>query len=58
VAEIPHPKAANFKPMFSGVSDPGFEVISRWIGSLSPIAPDYHIKYEIPTGKESTSQGS
>jgi len=58
LAIIPHPDVKNFKPIFTGVNDPAYIEISHWIGSLSPIAPDYGIKFEIPGHKAPSSQGS
>jgi len=57
-AAIPHPDVHGFKPTFTGVNDPGYIAVLHWIESLSPIAPDYGIKFDIPGSKESTSQGS
>ncbi|MGD0387885.1 MAG: hypothetical protein ABSC42_02925 [Tepidisphaeraceae bacterium] len=44
LAWAPHPKATGFKPTFASPDDPNYVEISRWIGSLNPIVPDYGIK--------------
>jgi len=58
VASTPHPEVSGYNPMFSGVSDPKYLMILQWITSLTPIAPDYGIKFQIPTGKAAATQGS
>ena len=62
VATMPHPKAAGFEPMFHGLGDETYLDLGKWIASLKAIAPDYGIKYTIPTGVASagtapTTQG-
>jgi hypothetical protein len=47
---MPHPKAAGFEPMFQGLGDENYLDLGKWIASLKAIAPDYGIKYTIPTG--------
>jgi hypothetical protein len=58
MATTPHPDVPSFKPMFTGLTDPGYLEISRWIHSLAPIVPDYGIKFALPSGKSPTTQGS
>jgi hypothetical protein len=58
VAAIPHPDVHWFKPMFRGLNDPAFLEVSRWISSMAPMAPDYGIKFDIPTGKAPATRGS
>lgn len=50
VARLPHPEAKGFKPIFHTTNDPIYQAVSNWITSLKAIAPDYGIKYDVPTG--------
>jgi hypothetical protein len=58
VAATPHPDVQGFKPIFRGSNDAVFLEVSRWIGSMTPIEPDYGIKFDIPTGKAPATRGS
>ena len=58
VAATPHPDVNGFKPMFRGTSDAAFLEVSRWISSMTPMTPDYGIKFDIPIGKAPTTRGS
>jgi hypothetical protein len=57
VSKLPHPDAKGFKPIFHNTSDPIYLDVSKWITSLKAIAPDYGIKYDVPTGSAPTTQG-
>ena len=56
VATVPHPDVKGYKPIFHGLSDPAYLDVAKWIMSLKALAPDYGIKYEIPTGPGPTTQ--
>jgi hypothetical protein len=58
LAATPHPDVNGFKPIFRGPSDATFLEVSRWISSMTPIVPDYGIKFDIPTGNAPTTRGS
>ena len=58
MATTPHPDVHDFKPLFVGLTDPRYIEISHWMGSLTPIAPDYGIQFDLPTGKKPATQGS
>jgi hypothetical protein len=58
IAATPHPDVKDYSPLFHGLDDPLYLQISRWIGDLDPIAPDYGIKFDIPTGKVPATRGS
>ncbi len=58
MAATPHPDVNGFKPIFRGPTDATFLEVSRWISSLTPIVPDYGIKFAIPTGNAPTTRGS
>ena len=54
-AEYLHPKVKAsrraVKPLFSGVTDPKYKLVLRWIESLNgPNQPDYHVQYVAPRG--------
>jgi hypothetical protein len=55
VATNPHPKVADWKPMFLTDQDPMYKATITWMGrTLKPFAPDYGIKFTLPTGPSST----
>ena len=58
VATIPHPAVAGFKPMFRDETDGSFVLISDWISSMKPMAPEYGIQFTIPMGKPATRPAS
>jgi hypothetical protein len=57
VTKLPHPNAKGFKPIFHNTSDPIYLDVAKWITSLKALAPDYGIKYDVPTGPAPTTQG-
>ncbi len=55
LASTPHPTVPNFKPLFTTDSDPGYQLVVRWMGeSLKPFAADYPFTFELPGGKSTT----
>jgi hypothetical protein len=59
VATLPHPDVHDFKPLFRNEQDPNFTEMTNWIGSLTPIAPDYGIgDFHIPIGPFPATQPS
>jgi hypothetical protein len=50
MATTPHPDVKGFTPIFHSLGDPAYVEGGKWIDSLKAIAPDYGIKFEIPTG--------
>jgi hypothetical protein len=50
VSTAPHPDAKGFTPIFHSLGDPAYLGVAKWIDDLTAIAPEYGIKYDIPTG--------
>lgn len=58
IATIPHPAVAGFKPIFGDETDAYFVEVSGWISTLKAMAPDYGIRFTIPTGSPATRPAS
>jgi hypothetical protein len=56
-ATTPHPDVKDYTPMYRDTNDPAYRQVLNWIGDLSPMAPDYGIKFHIPH-KAPTTRGS
>ena len=53
-AQWPHPKATNWAPVFRGRTDAKYLAVTNWISSLSPLEPEYGIKFALPGGAPAT----
>lgn len=55
ISKIPHPKVIGWKAIFTNPDDPRYRTLLRWMGSrLVAVAPNYEIKFELPTDKPET----
>jgi hypothetical protein len=57
LADAPHPKAGNYKGVVRMRNDPRLKAALEWIGSLSPIAPDYS-DIELAPARPATAPSS
>lgn len=48
IAEVDHPQATGWRPMFRDIRDPRYQQSIDWMRSLRPIEPEYGIDYPLP----------
>jgi hypothetical protein len=56
-ADMPHPKAPGWKPLYNGSTDPYCTEVLGWIGgTLKPFESDYGFNFELPPFKAAATQ--